>query len=125
MWNYGLYFILIACWFASVATGSRALIYAAAALMPASQVMPSLAGPLPCRPHLILMGFMATCIAHRKKIGLSKASIPLKGPMVFMSLMLILGLRIRGARELQGHDFLYSFWEATKDTWYRITPFVI
>src|SRR5262249_6665742 len=45
--------------------------------------------------------------------------LPLRGAIIFLSLMLLLGLAIRGFSEQGGAEYLYPFSQAAKDTWYR------
>src|SRR6185436_9761434 len=67
MINAVLYGILMFCCFVAIVTGRRTLIYASALLMPAIQVMPSLAGPPTSAPNLIVMGLIAGAFFHSRR----------------------------------------------------------
>src|SRR5262249_13881624 len=67
MINAILYGILMFCCFVAIVTGRRTLIYAAALLMPAIQVMPSLAGPPTSAPNLIVLGLLAGALFHSRR----------------------------------------------------------
>jgi len=67
MINAVLYGILMFCCFVAIVTGRRTLIYASALLMPAIQVMPSLAGPPTSAPNLIVLGLIAGAFFHSRR----------------------------------------------------------
>jgi len=213
-----LYGILLLCFFVAVVTGRRTLIYASALLMPAIQVMPSLAGPPTSAPNIIVMGLIAGAFFHSRRRSPSAGSaaravptlnpaprtipapaertaslargpgrlgptlggfpagagtvavgaagtvgnvgtgagsagraggtavvvdeaphawsatpsraaaspkLPLRGAIIVLSLMLLLGLAIRGLNEQGGAEYANPFSQAAKDTWYRITAFLV
>lgn len=55
----------------------------------------------------------------------ARTKLPLRGAILFLSLMLLVGLAIRWLNEEGGAEYLNPFSQAARDTWYRITAFVV
>lgn len=115
---------VVACLAGAVGGGPIAL-YAAALFLPLLQVMPSPLGTISAPLHVLLISLFLSATTASAKRPKPVGSLPLKGPIVFMTSTLVLGLMIRAMRELGGDVFLNFLSDQPLVIWYWVTPFIV
>jgi O-antigen ligase len=119
-----LYVVFLASVLAAFFKGPNYLLFAAALLLPMTQVMPSPIGIISVPVNLLLIGLMSSRSQHVENRH-EKLRLPLRGPVAAIIAVLLLGLLIRGAGELNGGWFEIPFYEVARIVWYWVTPLVL
>lgn len=119
-----LYLVLVASVLTALFKGPKYLLFAAALLLPTTQVMPSPIGIVSAPVNLIVAGLL---VSRWKETATPRdaSPLPLRGPVVAMVTIFLLGLTMRGAGELFGRMYWLPFYQVCRIVWYWVTPFVL
>lgn len=119
------YLVLVAACLSGAVNGTPVVLYAGALFLPLMQVMPSPLGTISAPLHVFLMALFVSVTTAARKRPRPPGTLPLRGVIVVMSSMLVLGLLIRVFRELGGEYFLNFLADQPLVIWYWVTPFIL
>jgi hypothetical protein len=119
-----LYVLLIGCFLPALAGRPGPLLYASIFLLPIMQAMPVPIEVLTAPINLVLLGLAFAPSSAWSSLGAPKR-MPLRGPILFLSCAMVLGLLIRAYGDARGEFFETPLEDAAKATWGSVTVFVL
>lgn len=118
------YGLLLVSVIATVFGGRKALLYAAAFVMPLVEVMPQPLGTFSTPINLIVLGLAGGLILHPEIRRPASERAQVRRSIMFLCIMLMVGLAIRGIGDLTGETHVMPFSIAAKSTWRCMIVFV-
>jgi O-antigen ligase len=118
------YAVLLIAIVSSVVQRTWAIFVVSALLLPLTKAMPEPLGFVSSPINLMLVGIVLRILGQKPERGARPLSLPMRGPIVFMLLTLLIGLAIRASSDFRGEDHLLPLSAVAKNIWYWCLPLV-